>query len=263
LAKAEVNQIFQKYQEQANDGSLNFRRWPLRAHKCEDARPTNPIRQVDHDEDIDTGRGALLTNYFSHNAGVPYHYVGGTDNTVPFDQAPSAVVDARALIRKRISEALGMDVDFNEVLSAAYMEKQKMAFHSDDEKGLGPVVAGLSFGSPAIIHFRLQKRHREVKTGDAAIGDDDNDGRDLKKVLASFVLRHGDILVMEGAGVQGYYEHTVVPSNFRIAATARFISPGNEHTQIASSPSGPQSLPASVLNQLIPIKSELDGRSLG
>ncbi|EAU91450.2 hypothetical protein CC1G_01939 [Coprinopsis cinerea okayama7 len=212
-SKDQVNDIFKEYQDQANNGELNFRRWPMRAHKC---------------------RGALLTNYFSHNgevielplvavgltkfftvAGVPYHYVGGTENTVPFDQAPMAVIHARELIQRRIYEALGKGVEFNEVLTAAYMESQKMAFHSDDEKGLGPVVAGLSLGSPALMHFRLQKRY----------------SGDNRACLMSFVLRHGDILVMDGSGVQEYYEHTVVPTNFRIAATARFIDEGRSQVE--------------------------------
>jgi hypothetical protein len=32
---------------------------------------------------------------------------------------------------------------FNELLNAAYMEKQSMAFHTDNEKGLGPIVSSL------------------------------------------------------------------------------------------------------------------------
>lgn len=32
-----------------------------------------------------------------------------------------------------------------------------MQFHSDDEKGLGPVVASLSLGSLAHMHFREHK----------------------------------------------------------------------------------------------------------
>ncbi|KAF7783026.1 hypothetical protein Agabi119p4_2402 [Agaricus bisporus var. burnettii] len=112
----EADEIFEEYQEQASTGALPFRRWPLRAHKC---------------------RGALLTNYFSQNAGVPYQYVGGTENTLPFDKVPNAVVRARDLIQTRVKQALGRDETFNEVLSAAYMERQKMAFHTDDEIGLG------------------------------------------------------------------------------------------------------------------------------
>ena len=60
-------------------------------------------------------------------AGEPYQYVGGTANTVTWDQAPRAVISARELILQRMKQALGIDGGFNEVLSAAYMEKQKMA----------------------------------------------------------------------------------------------------------------------------------------
>ncbi|KAJ7905907.1 2OG-Fe(II) oxygenase superfamily-domain-containing protein [Mycena leptocephala] len=165
LVNIEADRIFEAYQQQASDGTLLFRRWPLRSHKL---------------------RGPLLTNYFSQI------YVGGTDNTVPFDRAPGAVVQARELIEKRIREALGVEYKFNEVLSAAYMEQQKMAFHSDSEKGLGPVVAGLSMGSPALMHFRLLTKYvsRTEQRANAM----------------TVVLRHGDVLVMEGAGVQDFYE---------------------------------------------------------
>lgn len=185
----EPDLIFRDYQTEANTGDLRFRRWPMRAHKC---------------------RGKLLTNYFSQNSGEPYHYVGGTENTVPFGNAPKAVVKAQQLIANRVTAALGRLVEFNEILSAAYMQDQKMAFHSDAERGLGPTVAGFSMGSPAVIHFRRMRRK----------------GSQEKQVIElSIVLRHGDILVMDGAEVQLQYQHTVVPVNFRIAATARFIDP--------------------------------------
>ncbi|KAI0369686.1 hypothetical protein BV20DRAFT_945550 [Pilatotrama ljubarskyi] len=156
-----ANEIFEEYQEQARSGELRFRRWPLRMHQC---------------------RGALLTNYFSQNSTYSLsgsyrrpmrlsrltshfsQYVGGTANTVPFEGAPSAVVKARDLIQARMASVMQAESGqycFNEVLSAAYMEKQKMA---------------------------------------------------------------GDVLIMDGAEIQQYYEHTVVPLNFRIAATARHIS---------------------------------------
>ncbi|KAF8904411.1 hypothetical protein CPB84DRAFT_1814416 [Gymnopilus junonius] len=191
LGHKDADDIFHEYQIQAASGKLKFRRWPMRA----------------------VSRGALLTNYFSQNSGEPYKYVGGDANTVSFDSAPEAVVKARALIQKRIKQALNVPAEFNEVLSAAYMERQRMSFHSDNEVGLGPLVAGLSMGSPAMMHFRLHPRHDPY--------------REKKGILLSIVLRHGDILVMDGAGVQDYYEHTVVPENFRIAATARQINPGH------------------------------------
>ncbi|EMD37325.1 hypothetical protein CERSUDRAFT_49824 [Gelatoporia subvermispora B] len=201
-----ASQIFQEYQRQAGTGELQFRRLPLRQHKC---------------------RGTLLTNYFSQNTGEPYQYVGGTAHTVPWDAASSAVHQARALIQERMS-LIGMEpnrAQFNEILSAAYMEKQKMSFHSDSEKGLGPVVASLSLGSPAYMHFRLLAKY------------DAQSGNGLNRIALTLYLRHGDVLVMDGAGVQEFYEHTVMPVNFRIAATARWIEPS--HSRILSLPSSP------------------------
>ncbi|KAG6920249.1 hypothetical protein DXG01_005018 [Tephrocybe rancida] len=96
-----------------------------------------------------TGRGPLLTNYFSQNSGEPYQ-VCGTANTVPFSETSSAVRGARDLIQSRIRQALGMDCEFNEVLS-------------DSEHGLGPVVAGLSLGSPALMHFRIHSKYLRME----------------------------------------------------------------------------------------------------
>ena len=59
---------------------------------------------------------------------VVVQYVGGDENTVPWEKAPTAVNRALDLIKQRIQEAeLSFAPDFNEVLTAAYMEKQKMA----------------------------------------------------------------------------------------------------------------------------------------
>ncbi|KAH9083644.1 hypothetical protein EDB83DRAFT_2511963 [Lactarius deliciosus] len=187
-----ANDLFCLYQEQAAKGTIQFRRWPLRSHKC---------------------RGQLLSNYFSQNTGAPYQYIGGAERTTPLKDGARAVTEALELIRHRIETTLGMREDFNEVLSAAYMEKQKMTFHSDSERGLGPVVASLSLGCVAEMHFRLHSKYTV------------SDGH--RKVAMSLILRHGDVLVMDGAGVQEYYEHAVVPKNFRIVATARSISPEN------------------------------------
>ncbi|KAE9411196.1 hypothetical protein BT96DRAFT_804132, partial [Gymnopus androsaceus JB14] len=157
-----VDTLFEEYQKQASEGILQFRRWPLRSHKL---------------------RGSLLTNYFSQNCGEPYHvesfylfqldlrsttqqYVGGSANTLSWEEAPSAVIEARKFIVERTSQALEKELQFNEVLSAAYMEKQKI-----------------------------------------------------------YILT---LLVMDGAGVQQFYEHMVEPSNFRIAATARWIDPNRK-----------------------------------
>ena len=82
-------------------------------------------------------------------------------------------------------------------------------FHSDAEVGLGPLVASLSLGSPALMHFRMAAKHDPLY--------------ERRGVLLSVVLRHvsshffnvwttaeidfqGDILVMDGNEVQEYYE---------------------------------------------------------
>ncbi|TDL25966.1 hypothetical protein BD410DRAFT_716233 [Rickenella mellea] len=183
-----ANNIFELYQEEAFKRPF-FRRYPLQSV-----------------------RGRMLTNYFSQNSGVPYKYIAGTGNTTPFEHAPQAVNEALQLIKDRARLAVGKSVDFNEVLSAAYMEKQKMSFHSDSEPGLGTVLSSLSLGSEALMHFRLRAKFKDVKR---AKGHSQNE--------LTIRLRHGDVLVMQGQDIQDKYEHTVVPTNFRIAATARFI----------------------------------------
>ncbi|KAF8135406.1 hypothetical protein EV363DRAFT_1550177 [Boletus edulis] len=187
LSNRDADEVFRLYQEQASTGELKLRRYPLR----------------------NVARGLLLTNYFSQNSGEPYQYVGGSGQTVPFSEAPDCVRRALALIKERSSLALCTDIPFNEILSAGYMERQKMSFHSDSEKGLGPIVGSLSLGSAALMHFRP---HVSAEAPKAKCTH-----------ALTLVLRHGDVLIMDGDGVQKYYEHTVVPMNFRIAATARCI----------------------------------------
>jgi hypothetical protein len=102
---------------------------------------------------------------------------------------------ARDFIQYCARLALNQDLTFNEVLSAAYLEKQKMRvrlltglvpplrlikrfskFHSDSERGLGPVVASLSLGAPALMHFRLLKKYEKSEK--------------LRRIALSLVLRH-------------------------------------------------------------------------
>ncbi|KAJ7671314.1 hypothetical protein DFH06DRAFT_980766, partial [Mycena polygramma] len=184
----EADRILEEYQLQASAGTLSFRRYPLKQHGA---------------------AGTLLSNYYSQNSGEVYKYVAGTGQTVPLDEAPGAVVDARRLIETRLKAALGMEHAFNEFLSVAYLEKQAMAYHSDDEKGLGPVIAGLSLGQWIV---------RVNNCANALTG--------TYRFPCGHALQNGDILVMEGAGVQKNFKHTVEPINFRIAVTARYISPG-------------------------------------
>lgn len=49
-------------------------------------------------------------------------------------------------------------------------------FHSDSERGLGPVIASLSLGSAAEMHFRLHAKYNVIEGH--------------RKVAMSLVLRH-------------------------------------------------------------------------
>lgn len=118
-------------------------------------------------------------------------YVASTRDTTPIHEAEQPVKDALALIEERRALVLKNFSKgyFNEILSAGYMENQRMSvrdvpfqvldrsddhvqFHSDDEVGLGATVASLSLGSPCVFEFR--KLHR--KSGET--------------VCLKFVLRH-------------------------------------------------------------------------
>ena len=58
---------------------------------------------------------------------TPSQYIGGAARTTPLNEGAPAVLKALSLIQRRIESTLGKRIDFNEVLSAAYMEKQKMS----------------------------------------------------------------------------------------------------------------------------------------
>ncbi|KAG1800119.1 hypothetical protein EV424DRAFT_1438406 [Suillus variegatus] len=101
-------------------------------------------------------------------------YVDGTGNTVPFD-------GALALVEERSRLALQKDIPFNEILSAA-----------DSERGLGLVVASFSLGSAAFMHFHARATSKEPKHSSSNV--------------LTLILRHGDVLIMEGDGVQQHYK---------------------------------------------------------
>lgn len=61
---------------------------------------------------------------------ISRQYIGGAERTTPLKEGTEPVQGALRLIKNRIATTLGQDIDFNEVLSAAYMERQKMAVSS-------------------------------------------------------------------------------------------------------------------------------------
>ncbi|PBK89366.1 hypothetical protein ARMGADRAFT_1083892 [Armillaria gallica] len=154
------------YLRESEDGTICFRQTPLRRHKS---------------------TGVMFTNYFSHNAGHPYEYIGGSANTTPWEDVGELPKSAKAHITNTLKTVFTDIPDFNELLSVAYLPNQSMAFHSDDEQGVQAFVASLSLGSDAIMQFK--------EKGDPK----------ANPILLSVRLSHGDILVMEGDAIQKKY----------------------------------------------------------
>ncbi|KAF8322135.1 hypothetical protein DL93DRAFT_1253131 [Clavulina sp. PMI_390] len=154
--------------------------------------------------------------HFSFNSGVPYKYCSEND-TLPIETGPRCVQLARELVTATTEAVLHYDPGFNEVLSVMYMEDMAMNWHTDNEVGLGDVVASLSLGAACRMRFRGRK---SLRKDTPAIGD-------LPKLTLD--LTHGDIVIMQGY-VQEYYEHCIENlGGFRIAATCRYIDARIHH----------------------------------
>jgi len=118
-------------------------------------------------------------------------------------------------------------VEFNEILSVGYFEAQRMNFHTDDEPGLGPTVASISLGCPALMKFRKLKLPR-LRNSTVYSQPMDTPNLGGPAIRLTLRLNHGDIMIMHGADIQAYWEHAAQPLGlFRIAATARLIGSEN------------------------------------
>lgn len=128
-----------------------------------------------------------------------YTYSGTRFDPHPW---PGALVPLRA----RLRQATG--IDFNSVLANAYRDgRDRMGWHSDDERALGPqpLIASVSLGAARRFLFKARSGPAE------------------KHVL---VLPHGSLLLMAG-DTQALYRHalpaTARPVGLRINLTFRKI----------------------------------------
>ncbi|KAI5856265.1 hypothetical protein BZA05DRAFT_348577 [Tricharina praecox] len=103
---------------------------------------------------MQTVSGLTRTAHFTYNVGAQYNYVANQP-TVIFEEVHPVVRRARELLTLRV-QMLYPDVEFNEVLNVGYLENQKINFHQDGEKGLGPTFTSISLGCPAIMEFRIK-----------------------------------------------------------------------------------------------------------
>jgi len=121
---------------------------------------------------------------------------------------PKPWTEELLFIKKKIEPHAG--VNFNSVLINYYRDgKDRVAWHSDDEKELGqnPVIASISLGAER--KFKL--RHKQYKQNN---------------LRHEILLGHGSLLVMSGS-TQHYWMHgiprTAKPINPRINLTFRVI----------------------------------------
>ncbi|KAI1140779.1 hypothetical protein F5Y05DRAFT_423688 [Hypoxylon sp. FL0543] len=163
--------------------------------------------------------------------GVPYKYGVVVDDTIPWLLAERIILEilkrltwaGKAAVEFTIQciEELGLVIvdgaipaefePYNEQLVLGYFEKSKISPHDDGEKELGPNVATLSLGSPSVMKFIPKKG--------SGIGDE-------KSTILSFILKHGDMMVMHGAQIQRLTNHAVdAHGTLRYAMTCRHIRP--------------------------------------
>lgn len=104
--------------------------------------------------------GDLMTA-FSMNYGMPYKFVA-SGGSKPFEDGPWPVIEARRRLNWAVRAFLNKpeeDMDLNEELIFAYLESQKLEYHDDGEKGLGPRIATLSLGGKAKMPIRMKTKH--------------------------------------------------------------------------------------------------------
>ncbi|KAK7974121.1 hypothetical protein PG989_015969 [Apiospora arundinis] len=180
-----------------------------------------------------------LTSHFAFNYGAFYKF-GVFVDSVGFKHAPDIIRACLAQLdwaqslgithASEFIQELGTDYSresmsltsekFNELLALGYFEGSKISYHDDGEKELGPTVATLSLGSPAVMHFRPKRKTNLGQVGSGKKGNKDH--------VISFVLNHGDIVIMHGNHIHRDYEHEVIPKGkLRFALTARFVRPSS------------------------------------
>lgn len=142
-----------------------------------------------HDEVVIHGRRITTARQVAWvgDAAFAYTYSGVTRTATPW----SATLLA---IKRQVEAAIApiSPIVFNSCLLNLYRDgSQGMAWHSDDEKELGPetVIASLSFGAARTFAFR-HKRSGEKR---------------------EMLLQHGQLIVMRGA-TQSHWQHALMKS---------------------------------------------------
>ncbi|KAK9433562.1 hypothetical protein V1505DRAFT_353064 [Lipomyces doorenjongii] len=192
-----------------------------------------------------------LAQYFAHNAGAHYKFCETLHKSTPFYLCPKAIPMVLNFIQAIVrAEGISACDQFNEVLSIAYVECQRISYHSDSEADIGATIASISLGSRAIMKFhkkvgtvatsRLHNSSgQEMSNAESMllwsdIGTDDGiiptcapPSKTRKsgfKPILQLELGHGDVVIMHGTDIQRRLVHSVIPTGeFTIAATVRYV----------------------------------------
>ncbi|KAL2010317.1 hypothetical protein VTN00DRAFT_6124 [Thermoascus crustaceus] len=152
----------------------------------------------------------------------------------------------------------------NELLMLGYFEDMAIGYHDDGESSLGPTISTLSLGASAKMYIRMKDKYYNGCSASKKLLAHDpvlencakyDERRELKQQLENGVItnavynerrqkllegikrkeaapliympiNHGDLVVMHGANLQKYYEHSVIPDGrLRFALTSRYIMP--------------------------------------
>ncbi|GES91562.1 hypothetical protein RCL_jg13816.t2 [Rhizophagus clarus] len=185
----------------------------------------------------------IFARQFTLNVGEHYRFALEL-NTVPWVEAPRVCSDTLSYVQNIIKDFLpGVSHDFNQMLVAMYMEGQKMSWHDDGEKGVGPIIVSLSLGSPAEMKIRRkpkkdstksenksenkseeveeaasssESKKRKSKSKKENVSDEIADWISLFPITRRsgpdllLTLNHGDLVIMAGKTLQENYDHMVI-----------------------------------------------------
>lgn len=173
-----------------------------------------------------------------------HQYIGGDGLTTDWERAPAVVHNARAHIKDSLNSVFDSVPDFNELLrwlestvSSLYPKltdsKRRISsrpgdggeqlryaviatdfvqFHSDDERGVYPFVAGLSLGSDATMTFRW--KHPPSDSLRCFLAVNLRHVRTMAAITTALMLTHsakGDILLMDGEDFQTTFQYVKSP----------------------------------------------------
>ncbi|KAI4178299.1 MAG: hypothetical protein L6R41_008449 [Letrouitia leprolyta] len=207
-----------------------------------------------------------LTNHYSANYGMPYKFSAEVATT-PFSSAPDVIM--KALHRmiwagNKASEDEPL-MKLNEVLVLGYFKDQKIGWHDDGEKALGPTIVTFTLGSSARMVMRMKSKFFFGCTANGATKYDVNQeilpgcwrpeerrrlnanwsswtakeqadqvkafkqsygGKKTPPIALETELRHGDFIVMQGDNSQRCFDHQISNlGDVRFALTARHVKP--------------------------------------